>query len=261
MKNRFRNLTRLALLLIVIGVIGNVVLYMLGKSPFNLGEISTEQNVRMDQTTNVLIHTETGTVDVVPIKGHEIKANLEGKTTKQSLKDYRLDITQDQGQTRIEVVQDSKFRFFDIYTNLKLTIGIPETQLNQPQVVTDTGNIYVGSVLASEYRVISDTGSIKMDIKEGVINAETNTGAITASFVNISQNIRATSDTGDILIQTAEAPQALRTKLFADSGTIKVTLPNYQDGYIGEGGPLVELISDTGNLEIKQNSGEYQEEK
>ncbi|WP_315372713.1 hypothetical protein [Paenibacillus xylanexedens] len=114
MKNRFRNLTRLALLLIVIGVIGNVVLYMLGKSPFNLGEISTEQNVRMDQTTNVLIHTETGTVDVVPIKGHEIKANLEGKTTKQSLKDYRLDITQDQGQTRIEVVQYSKFRIFDI---------------------------------------------------------------------------------------------------------------------------------------------------
>ncbi|WP_458123329.1 DUF4097 family beta strand repeat-containing protein [Paenibacillus sp. Z3-2] len=261
MKNRFRNLTRLALLLIVIGAIGNVVLYMLGKSPFNLGEISAEQNVRMDQTTNVLIHTETGTVDVVSIKGHEIKATLEGKTTKQTLNDYRLDINQDQGQTRIEVVQDSKFRFFDIYTNLKLTIGIPETQLNQLEVVTDTGNIYVDSVLASEYRMISDTGSIKMDIKEGVINAESNTGAITASLVHISQNIRATSDTGDIIIQTVEAPQALRTKFSADSGTIKVTLPNYQDGYIGEGGPLVELISDTGDLKIEQSSGEHQEEK
>ena len=60
-----------------------------------------------------------------------------------------------------------------------------ETQLNQLQVVTDTGNIYVGSVLASEYRVISDTGSIKMDIKEGVINAETNTGAITVWFFGV----------------------------------------------------------------------------
>ena len=255
LKNRFRNITRLALLLIVIGAIGNVVLYMLGKSPFNLGELSTEQSVRMDQTTNLLIHTETGTVDVVPIKGHEIKAVLEGKTTKQSLEDYRLNITQDQGQTRIEVIQDSKFRFFDIYTNLKLTIGIPETQLNQLQVMTDTGNIYVDSVLASEYRMISDTGAIKMDIKEGVIKAETNTGAITASLDHILQDIYAISDTGDIIIQTAEAPQALRTKLSADSGTIKVTLPNYQDGYIGEGGPLVELISDTGDLEIEQYSG------
>ncbi|CAI6068690.1 hypothetical protein PAECIP112173_02089 [Paenibacillus sp. JJ-100] len=155
----------------------------------------------------------------------------------------------------MKLFRTANFVFFDIYTNLKLTIGIPETQLNQLQVVTDTGDIYVGPILASEYRVISDTGSIKMDIQDGVINAETNTGEITASLVHISQNIRAISDTGDIIIQTAEAPQALRTKLSADSGTIKVTLPNYQDGHIGEGGPLVELISDTGNLGIEQYSG------
>lgn len=111
MKHRSRNLTRLALLLIAAGVIGNVVLYLLGNSPFNVYELSIEQPVRMDQTTSVLIQTETGTIDVVPIQGDEIKATLGGKTTKALMKDYKLDITQDGGQTSIKVVQDNQFRF------------------------------------------------------------------------------------------------------------------------------------------------------
>ncbi|MFD2879842.1 hypothetical protein ACFTAO_33890 [Paenibacillus rhizoplanae] len=36
---------------------------------------------------------------------------LWGKTTKSLQKDYRLNITQDQGQTSIEVVQDGRLRF------------------------------------------------------------------------------------------------------------------------------------------------------
>ncbi|MFC6649453.1 DUF4097 family beta strand repeat-containing protein [Paenibacillus rhizoplanae] len=260
MKNRSRNVTRLALLLITVGVIGNVVLYLLGNSPFNLVELSVEQPIQMDKTTKLLIHTETGTIDVIPVQGDEIKATLGGKTTKSLQKDYRLNITQDQGQTSIEVVQDGRLRFFDIYTDLKLTVGIPETQLDQLQVVTDTGNIEVGPIMAKEYRAVSDTGSIKLDIEEGTIHAETDTGEITASLERIRQDIHATSDTGDITIQTAEAPHALRTQFSADSGTVQVTLPGYQDGYIGEGGPLVKLISDTGDLKIEQ-SGEDQKEE
>ncbi|MFD2879841.1 DUF4097 family beta strand repeat-containing protein [Paenibacillus rhizoplanae] len=147
-----------------------------------------------------------------------------------------------------------------MYTDLKLTVGIPETQLDQLQVVTDTGNIEVGPIMAKEYRAVSDTGSIKLDIEEGTIHAETDTGEITASLERIRQDIHATSDTGDITIQTAEAPHALRTQFSADSGTVQVTLPGYQDGYIGEGGPLVKLISDTGDLKIEQ-SGEDQKEE
>ncbi|WP_339250106.1 DUF4097 family beta strand repeat-containing protein [Paenibacillus sp. FSL P2-0136] len=252
MKNRSRNVTRLALLLIAAGVIGNVVLYLLGNSPFNLHELSVEQPVRMDQTTSVLLQNEIGTIDVVPIQGDEIKATLGGKTTKALMKDYKLHITQDRGQTSIKVVQDNRFRFFDIYTELKLTVGVPATRLDQLQVVTDSGRIDVGPVLAKEYRVVSDSGSIKLEIEEGIIHAETDTGEITASLERILQDIHATSDTGDITIQTTEAPQALRTQFSADSGTVQVTLPGYKDGYIGEGGPLVKLISDTGNLRIEQ---------
>lgn len=172
------------------------------------------------------------------------------------MKDYKLDITQDQGQTRIKVVQDNRYRFFDIYTELKLTVGIPATRLDQLEVVTDSGKIDIGPVLAKEYRVVSDSGAIKLVIAEGIIHAKTDTGKITASVEHISQDIHATSDSGDITIQTAEAPKALRTQFSADSGTVQVTLPDYQEGSIGEGGPLVELISDTGDLKVEQYSGE-----
>lgn len=72
----------------------------------------------------------------------------------------------------------------------------------------------------------------------------------------ISQDIHATSDSGDITIQTAEAPKALRTQFSADFGTVQVRLTDNQDRCIREGGPLVELTSDSGNFKVEQYSSE-----
>lgn len=166
MSNRLRNLTRLAVMLIAVAIIGNALMYVLGNSPFNVHELSIEQTIRSNQVNGVLIRTKIGRVDVVPIEGNEIRATLEGKTTKKWMKDYQLVVDEDQGLAQIEVVQESRFRFIDIYTDFKLTVGIPAAKLNQLQVETDSGNIHIGSVDASEYLVTSDTGSIKLDIKK-----------------------------------------------------------------------------------------------
>ncbi|WP_028559617.1 DUF4097 family beta strand repeat-containing protein [Paenibacillus pinihumi] len=252
MSNRLRNLTRLAVMLIAVAIIGNALMYVLGNSPFNVHELSIEQTIRSNQVNGVLIRTKIGRVDVVPIEGNEIRATLEGKTTKKWMKDYQLVVDEDQGLAQIEVVQESRFRFIDIYTDFKLTVGIPAAKLNQLQVETDSGNIHIGSVDASEYLVTSDTGSIKLDIKKGHIHAKTDTGEIVAALDHIDHDIIVATDTGDITVQTAQVPKSLHTKLTTDSGKVNVSLPDYHDGKIGEGGPLVDLFSDTGNLTIKQ---------
>ncbi|GIO85786.1 hypothetical protein J25TS5_27180 [Paenibacillus faecis] len=254
MTRRLRNITRLALLLIAVSVIGNAVMYLLGNSPFNLGDLSVERTVDAELADQIRIETETEKMEVLPIKGDEIRAVLRGKTTKKWLEDYRIDIVEDQGSIRIKVIQDSRFRFFDFYTDLKLTVGIPEKKLSRLQVVSDTGDISIDSVSADIYSAVSDTGSIRLDIQEGEIQARTDTGTIAVSLRHIAHDIHAETDSGDITIQTALIPQALRTKLSAGSGKTDVSLPHYRDGGIGEGGPWMELVSDTGNLTVKQSN-------
>ncbi|GAA0134969.1 hypothetical protein YSY43_18090 [Paenibacillus sp. YSY-4.3] len=251
MTKNMRNILRLSIILIAVAVIGNVVMYLMGNSPFNVEKFDIQRSVSTEQVKELYIRAETGTVKIIPIEGNEIKATLEGTTTKKWLKDYHLVVEEEGERTRIEIVQDSRMRLFDLYTKLELTVGIPAVKLDQLQAVTDTASIHVDSVQANEYELASDTGAIGMNIAEGLLNVKSDTGAIDIALERINHDIKAVTDSGDITIQTAEAPEALRTKLEADSGQINVTLPHYADGYIGEGGPLVHLFSDTGNLIIE----------
>ncbi|WP_110930048.1 DUF4097 family beta strand repeat-containing protein [Paenibacillus bouchesdurhonensis] len=251
MTKNMRNILRLAVVLIAVAVIGNVVMYMMGNSPFNVDKLVIQRSISIGEVNELYIRAESGMVKVIPIEGNEIQATLDGRTTKKWLKDYHLVVKEEGGRARIEIVQDSRMRFFDLYTKLQLTVGIPSSKLEQLQVVTDTAGIYVDSVQANGYELATDTGAIEMNVAEGLLNIKSDTGAVDIVLARISHDIRAATDTGDITIQTAEAPEALRTKLEADSGQINVTLPHYQDGYIGEGGPLVHLVSDTGNLIIE----------
>ncbi|HEY2491653.1 MAG TPA: DUF4097 family beta strand repeat-containing protein [Paenibacillus sp.] len=251
MSTKSRNILRFAIVLIVVAVVGNVAMYMMGNSPFNIEELAITKTVHADQVTDLTILAEMGSVKVIPVEGNEIQATLEGKTTKKWVKDYHLNVKEDHGRVHVEIKQDSRMRLFDLYTDLQLTVGIPAVKMRQLQVETDTANINVDSVDVSEYRLVSDTGRIEVNGMEGLFNIKSDTGNVAIVLEKINYDIIATTDTGDITIQTAQAPEALRTKLETDSGKINVTLPHYKDGYISAGGPLVKLISDTGNLNIE----------
>ncbi|WHX49560.1 DUF4097 family beta strand repeat-containing protein [Paenibacillus woosongensis] len=251
MTKNMRNILRLAIVLIAVAVIGNVVMYVMGNSPFNVENFDIQRSASTEQVKELYIRAETGTVKIIPIEGNEIEAILEGRTTKKWLKDYHLVMDKERGRVQIEIVQDSRMRFFDLYTKLQLTVGIPAAELDQLQVVTDTASIYIESVHANEYELASDTGNIEVNAAEGLLNVKSDTGAIEIALERINYDIKAVTDTGDITIQTAKAPEALRTKLETDSGQIHVTLPHYEDDHIGDGGPLLHLVSDTGNLIIE----------
>ncbi|MFH0071276.1 hypothetical protein, partial [Peribacillus sp. NPDC056705] len=172
-KNK-RNILKLAVVLIAVAVIGNVVMYMTGNSPFNVDTLAIERSINTGQVNKLYIRSETGTVKVkvIPIEGNEIQATLDGRTTKKWLKDYHLVMKEEDGLARIEIVQDSRMRLFDLYTKLQLTVGIPNTKLDQLQIITDTADIYVDSVQANEYELASDTGAIEMNVAEGLLNVK-----------------------------------------------------------------------------------------
>src|SRR5690606_24656765 len=126
-----RNILRLAVVLIAVAVIGNVVMYMMGNSPFNVDKLVVQRSISIGEVNELYIRAESGMVKVIPIEGNEIQATLDGRTTKKWLKDYHLVVKEEGGRARIEIVQDSRMRFFDLYTKLQLTVGIPSSKLEQ----------------------------------------------------------------------------------------------------------------------------------
>ncbi|OAB38372.1 DUF4097 family beta strand repeat-containing protein [Paenibacillus glacialis] len=245
-----RNILRFAFVLIIVAIIGNVAMYLMGNSAFNIAELKIKKSINVEQATGISILADSGTVNIVPVKGDEIQATLQGETTKKWIKDYHLNVKEVKGEINIEITQDSRLRLFDLYTNLQLTVGIPAAKMSQLQVKTDTANIKVDSVHVTEYRLSSDTGDIDVNVTDGLFDIKSDTGDVALALEQIKYEISVVTDTGDISIEAVQEPEALRTKLEADSGKINVTFPHYKDGYIGIGGPMVKLISDTGDINM-----------
>lgn len=252
MSNRMRKITRVGVVLLIVSVIGNLVMFMMGRSPFNIEETTVQRSIPVDQVKELHVLAKLGAVKVIPINGTEIVATLEGKMTKKWVKDYQLAVNDEQGRVFIEIVQKSKVHILDLYSDFQLIIGVPNgVQLDQLRIDTDAENISVKAVHANKYDLTSDTGSIDMEVSDGRLNVKSDTGRITIALEQISADIHAETDSGDISIQTAQAPDAIRTQLQADPEKIHVRLPQIQQGAKNESGPLLKLTTDTGNLTIE----------
>jgi hypothetical protein len=137
---------------------------------------------------------------------------------------------------------------------------------------TDSGDVEL-SAIHGNVRASADSGSIRIREVAGRVNAEADSGDIEA--LEIAGEIEAATDSGDIRIsQTVAAP----VRAEADSGGIRVqlapgagynvsaetdhgriTVPEMEwrtrskqevDGRIGGGGPLVDLETDSGDIDI-----------
>lgn len=253
LSNQMRKMIKVGVVLLVISVIGNLLMFVMGKSPFNIEESIVQRSIPAEQVKELHVLAKLGAVKVTSIDGTKIVTTLEGKTTKKWINDYQLAVNDDHGRVFIEIVQKRKVHILDIYSDFILTIGVPSSvKLDQLQIDTDTQNIDVQTVHASEYLLTSDTGAIEIDVTDGRFKVKSDTGKIRIALEQIHDDIYAETDSGDIVIQTAQLPEAIRTQLQGDPEKIHVSLPQFQNGSINEGGPLLKMTTDSGNLTIEQ---------
>jgi len=240
---------KVALVLIIVAVAGNIILFMMGVSPFNLVNVNVKKTVTPEDIRNLQVTTDTEDIELVTYSGKDIQVLLHGKTTKRWEDDYELQIERNNGELTISVHEKTKQKFFVIYTSIKLTIQVPKNMMDQIHILTDTGDTTINQVVAKEFRLNSDTGSVNADVDEGKFDIATDTGDILLQLKNITSDISAKTDTGDITIIVAEAPVNLQYQLETEDGNQETDFPQ---SVSDEGGPRVNLTSDTGDLKLIQ---------
>ncbi|WP_413377676.1 DUF4097 family beta strand repeat-containing protein [Alkalihalobacillus sp. 1P02AB] len=248
-----KKIVGIALFLIGLSIIGNVVLYQYGHSPFNLATLDVTKQVEANSVESIEVVTSVGDVQLRTYEGDEIIVSLEGETEQKLLDNYELVVQQSQSNLFIELVKKPTVKLFSVFPDYgNLTIQIPEKELSKLKVSNNVGSIRVFGVTAENFELYASVGLIQADEVKGEITARSEVGVIDLKVAELVANIKAHSSVGDVQVTLIETPAALRHELRSQLGGQSVDLPasvNVND----ETAPLVELTTEVGNVSLKSN--------
>ena len=218
-------------------------------SLFNRGASNYEKMISSENITRVNIVSDKGNVSVSMYEGDEIRAYLIGENGERLSKGYKLKMKDKGNQLTLKAKKTSK-----LTQNFIVSVELPNKLYEQIQVHVDVGNIDIVGTYAASYALKTTVGNVNVDVPQGIINAQSQVGNMGIQLVEISSDITAKTEVGNILVETKEAPEALQTACKTNIGTTTINLPNTQNGDIGTGGPIVKLQTDVGDVSLQLGS-------
>lgn len=214
-------------------------------SLFNRGSSNHEQMMSSENITSVNVFTEKGNVTISMYEGDEIRAYLIGEDGERLSKGYKLTMKGKRNLVTIKAKKKSK-----LTQNFSVSVELPNKLYEQIQVHADVGNVEIAGANAASYALKTNVGNVNVNVPQGIINAESQVGNMNFQVAEITSDINAKIDVGNIVVETVEAPEALQTDCKTNVGTTTINLPNTQNGDIGTGGPIVKLQTDVGDVSL-----------
>lgn len=250
-----KKLMLIAFVLIGISVIGNITLYALGYSPFNLATIDEKQSISSKDVTKISISSTSGDIKVIPSNKEQIQVEMVGEVKKNTKNDYSLSIENDGDEIHVVAKQEEKARLFVLKPGTyELLIKVPRRNFETVRVHSDTANLYLSDIEANNFELKALAGKITVNQLKGRIDAETTVGDINLTLSNILFDVVAKSINGSITLKTQKVPEAFQTDLRTSFGDKVVDLPNTANGSVGGSGPFVKLSSIDGDLAILKSN-------
>jgi hypothetical protein len=244
-----KRILRISLILIGIAVAGNSVLYLIGKSPFNLAKIDQKRTINAESITDINVLSSMSDVKIIPHNGNNIEVHMTGKKVKMNTSHFKLKVKKDGNKLTIQTSQ-KKERFLVFFNDYDLLIKMPNKDFKNLSVKTDAADVSLNGISANHLYLITNLGDITTHNVYGKINAESDVGDMNMFCKDISDDITAKTNLGDISVVTKKSPKNLQTYLKNNIGDETLKLPNVKNGVIGSGGPLVSLTSDVGDLKL-----------
>lgn len=198
-----------------------------------------------ENITSVNVFTEKGNVTISMYEGDEIRAYLIGEDGERLSKGYKLTMKGKGNLVTIKAKKKSK-----LTQNFSVSVELPNKLYEQIQVHADVGNVEIAGANAASYALKTSVGNVNVNVPQGIINAESQVGNMNLQVAEITSDINAKIDVGNIVVETVEAPEALQTDCKTNVGTTTINLPNTQNGDIGTGGPIVKLQTDVGDVSL-----------
>lgn len=129
---------------------------------------------------------------------------------------------------------------------------VPSQSFSLIKVTTDTESIQVQDINVERFQLASDTGNINVKEAAGAFDIYSDSGHVNLDLTEIKHPITAKTNAGNITVKVKERPSALQTSLQSDSGKIIIDIPDAANGTIGMDGPMVSLLSDSGDVMLTQ---------
>ncbi|RZT23393.1 DUF4097 family beta strand repeat-containing protein [Fictibacillus sp. BK138] len=250
-----KRIVRIALILIVFSIAGNAVLYVMGESPFNLAKVEEKHLFSANKIKDIEVSSNIGDVTVMPHESDEIEVRLEGNIEKKYADNLYLSVTDENNTLTVDVSEKKTVHLFSIFSgDYNLIVKLPKKEFQLLQVSSDAASITLNDIKAEHVELTTDMGDIFIKDVVAAVSAKSDVGDIDVQVQNIEKDITAKSDVGDITVTTKEQPQHLRTQMSNSIGEEIIKLPNLKNGSIGNGGPLVFLKSDVGDLALMMHN-------
>ncbi|WNB90794.1 DUF4097 family beta strand repeat-containing protein [Bacillus sp. NEB1478] len=244
-----KRILRIAIILIGLAIAGNAVLFLIGKSPFNSAKVDQKRLIDSGSITDIKVSSNISDVKIIPNDSEKIEVHMRGRSTNMNTDNVELAVKQNGNKLTIHTAH-KKPRFLVVFNDYDLLIKMPNKDFKKLTVKTDAAEINLKEISAHHFYLNSDVGDITLHNVNGKINAESDVGDMNMYVDEITKDITAKSNVGDISVITKNAPKNLQTHLKNNLGDETVELPNEKNGMIGTGGPLVSMISDVGDLTL-----------
>jgi DUF4097 and DUF4098 domain-containing protein YvlB len=244
-------LTKLLLLIFVVGLVLSVVAFFGGLDVIGLRDFFNDAESYGDQITytetaeitTINIDVETRNINIVPTASAELLVMYHVHEKDDWVIEENNGILTIYQNKELEVFNWFNFKFVpaDIIT---VYIEIPDAWVVDLDVISDVGNVTIeyGELSMSAVNINSATGNVNLsDLDTDMLNIDLNTGNVHLDRVNVLDDLFISTDTGRVSLDTVTA-----LNVFLESNTGSVIV----DELIGT---ALTVNSDTGTIEVKNS--------
>ncbi|QGQ97793.1 hypothetical protein EHS13_24335 [Paenibacillus psychroresistens] len=258
-----RRIKNLALIGLIIGILGNGVLYLQGISPFNLTVVDQSYTAEAGTIQNLEVNSSIDNMIVKPSLDDQFHFRILGKVShspKTSEFEYKL--TTDRDTLKFTLPENWKLQFGVAISNIHLEISVPKKLFKRISIKSSSGDITISDIQSEVIQLENSSGNIKTQNITGQLKLVTGSGDIRVDLNKLEQDLSFKTGSGTFKLNLLQAPLAIETNLTTKSGEIEQKLPNLlfkdspdsekqQSGVLGSNGFKVEGSTRSGDITIK----------
>ncbi|MBA4603427.1 DUF4097 family beta strand repeat-containing protein [Thermoactinomyces mirandus] len=277
-----KKISMFALILIFVGIVGNVITF----SSLDKATAVTEEKSFGNNFSAIQVNTKDVGVEVVPTKEKTAKVRLHGHKSNETY-NFSADV---KGTTLSVEAEKSHHSWINIYpTALRVTIYLPDKQYETMHIDSTNGSIQaenmkvndiktktangwimlksivatdldvkttngwikLNSIAATDVNVKTAHGQINLEDVQGKISGESQAGQIILKTESLNRPVEFKTDSGRILVQTEQKPDNVTFDVHTGAGSINILDQYTGSTTIGKGENLIKLSTGAGSITVE----------
>lgn len=228
--------------------------FMSGLPFFGTKEVHIEKSFEASSLKNVEVDVSSSDINVIRGNSAQINVRVQGKASSKIASKIDLKAKTKGDTLELGIDQPNGFQFGFHYSNVSITVEVPEKQWNEIQAKVSSGNISVEKIESKSIEAKASSGNIKLTSSQAAeMELSTSSGNIKAADFK-ADSLKFHTSSGDVSLKDGEA----KLKGDATSGNIRLDVDELlhdADLSTGSGNVTVTLDREPKSLAVDYRGG------